>query len=381
MKKLFVYIVSFYPTEDRPHHGIFFRDHAEALAEFEDVAVLFVRTPSVKESKRIRPGIRIEHLNNVYQCRIDQPVLTHRSQWLIDQAAQKALEKGLDEIESYFERSPDLFIGQTSLPPGQYAQWLHEDTGIPYGVINHFSFLSDMLTKQRDQISSVYRDASFIGTVSDFLTEKITGAGVPAENVHTVGNVLGREFEMADFTPPPATSDPFKWIWIGPDDVPKKGVDLLAEIFRSIDRNDWKLTIVGDGDFHEFRDPIIKDKVTIRQGVPRTEMVTLMQQHHALISTSRIETFGMAILEMLSLGRPVVATQCGGPEEWIPDFAGEIVPSEDIDALKKGVSSVMDRYDSFDQSRIREYIVNRFGAAAYYQKLKPLFSKALNETA
>ncbi len=61
-----------------------------------------------------------------------------------------------------------------------------------------------------------------------------------------------------------------------------------------------------------------------------------------LVCASREEGFGLAIVEAMAAGVPVVATCCGGPEDIIDhDVTGLLVPAEDPVALADAVSRVL----------------------------------------
>jgi glycosyltransferase involved in cell wall biosynthesis len=60
----------------------------------------------------------------------------------------------------------------------------------------------------------------------------------------------------------------------------------------------------------------------------------LLSVSEALVHPSHSEGFGLAILEAMAVGLPVVATRCGGPEEIVEDgVSGLLVPVEDPLAL------------------------------------------------
>ena len=52
------------------------------------------------------------------------------------------------------------------------------------------------------------------------------------------------------------------------------------------------------------------------------------------------ETFGVAYLEALSCGIPVIATRCGGPECFVNEHNGIMVDPDDVDALAKALLSM-----------------------------------------
>lgn len=68
----------------------------------------------------------------------------------------------------------------------------------------------------------------------------------------------------------------------------------------------------------------------------------LLAHSEVLVHPSHSEGFGLAVLEALALGRPVVATRCGGPEEIVePGRTGLLVPPGEPEALATAISAVL----------------------------------------
>jgi len=85
------------------------------------------------------------------------------------------------------------------------------------------------------------------------------------------------------------------------------------------------------------------------------EIRDLLSISTALVHPSHSEGFGLAILEAMAVGLPVVATLCGGPEELIEDgVSGLLVPPQHPPALAAALRRVLG-----DPARAR-----RLGAAA-----------------
>lgn len=80
---------------------------------------------------------------------------------------------------------------------------------------------------------------------------------------------------------------------------------------------------------------------------------------------SRAEGMSRTVLEAMSAGLPVVATDCGGPGELITDGqTGVICPPKDPDALSIALSKVIQDYDFADSLSIaaRETVGERFAS-------------------
>jgi glycosyltransferase involved in cell wall biosynthesis len=72
------------------------------------------------------------------------------------------------------------------------------------------------------------------------------------------------------------------------------------------------------------------------------EVRDLLAVSTALVHPSHSEGFGLAILEAVAMGLPVVATRCGGPEEILEDgVSGLLVPPEDPPALAAALRRVL----------------------------------------
>lgn len=54
-----------------------------------------------------------------------------------------------------------------------------------------------------------------------------------------------------------------------------------------------------------------------------------------LVMNSRFETFSLICCEAMSCGKPVLATRCGGPQEFVDDKTGILIDVDDDVALEK----------------------------------------------
>lgn len=74
----------------------------------------------------------------------------------------------------------------------------------------------------------------------------------------------------------------------------------------------------------------------------RDDVPELLAAVDVLVISSAMESFGLTAIEALSVGTPVVATRCGGPEEVVRDGAtGLLVPVKDPDAMADAILRIL----------------------------------------
>ncbi len=119
----------------------------------------------------------------------------------------------------------------------------------------------------------------------------------------------------------------------------RKGVDLLLEAWRSVPSADWTLHLYGppDGDFAVPQD--VQGVVVHGEVEPATVQAALTAASIAVLP-SREEAFPMFLLEAMAHRCAIVATDVGGVQELMGD-AGELVPSEDADALCRALGRLI----------------------------------------
>lgn len=130
--------------------------------------------------------------------------------------------------------------------------------------------------------------------------------------------------------------------------VETKGFDLLVEAFAAADLPaDLRLVVGGDGPAREDLEELVRERgLTGRVLVPgrlsRPEVVTVMAGALALVVPSRVEAFGITILEGWRAGVPVVATSRGGPPEFLRDRVdGLLVDPLDASALTAALEEIV----------------------------------------
>ena len=130
---------------------------------------------------------------------------------------------------------------------------------------------------------------------------------------------------------------------------PIKGLDLLLESVAQM-RERARLVIVGgnpDGDpevrrlRHRAEELGIGARVSLPGAVPQTELVRYYRAGDLLAVTSRYESFGLAAVEALACGTPVVASAVGGLPSIVRDGEnGRLVPWRSPEAFAEAFDAL-----------------------------------------
>jgi glycosyltransferase involved in cell wall biosynthesis len=98
----------------------------------------------------------------------------------------------------------------------------------------------------------------------------------------------------------------------------------------------------------------------------------------AFVLSSVVETFGVVVIESLAIGRPVIATKCGGPEFMVNSNNGILVESNDISKLALAMRKMVDCCSSYNLEAISANCIDNYGSKVIGKRLVEIYSKALN---
>lgn len=146
----------------------------------------------------------------------------------------------------------------------------------------------------------------------------------------------GAQFQLQDW---PATSAAARLAMVTRLDCRVKGLDLAVQAMARVNRGELRarLDIFGDGFDKEPLQQLIReagDSADVRLIGAVHDVNQVWRDHEMLLMPSRTEGLGLAMLEAMSCGRPVLRTPLGGCEEWIKDgMNGFVCPQASVEAL------------------------------------------------
>ncbi|MFI7069414.1 glycosyltransferase [Micromonospora sediminicola] len=267
------------------------------------------------------------------------------------------------------------------------APVVHAHVGLPSGwaairnagpetrvfVTEHASFLDRVLetARGREMYDEVlHRCAGFLAVGEGVRRPLVEAFPHHADRIGAVANPIS--FDEPRSTPITALR---RWLFVGALSE-LKGVPLLLEAFARCRRDDpsLTLTLVGEGALltsltARAAELGVAEAVTFTGAVPPQEALRLMREHDLLVHPSRRETFGVAVVEGIAAGLPVLVTRCGGPERTLSGIeaaAGEMIDvTDDPDTIVAGYRRLRSRFPhDLDPALVRTSLAARYGYGA-----------------
>lgn len=155
--------------------------------------------------------------------------------------------------------------------------------------------------------------------------------------------------------------------------APEKGFDLLIPAFSKVIKKhpDWKLKIFGSGVEEEaLREKIFEEKAYNNIFLMQKTNNIIGEMHNSSIYalSSRYESFGMVIIEAMSVGVPCVGFACTGPREVITHKEdGILVEEGNIDELANSLMTLIEseelrkEYGRNAKKNVEKYTFNVVG--------------------
>ena len=249
----------------------------------------------------------------------------------------------------------DVIYAHFLFPTGAIAAQAARRARIPYVVTAHGQDVRNLDRRAaRRATEGSLRRAGGVIAVSEYLAGELRGGGLALPPLHVVN--MGVDLERFAPADRGAARARLGLAGVGPLVVAVGGLTerknplvLLQAFARVRERHpDARLAYVGGGPLAAAVDAGTRllglAGAVIRPGaVPHAAVADWVAASDALALVSRVEPLGIAALEALAAGRPVVATRVGGAREVVPDpGAGRLVDPLDPVDVAAGLLAVLD---------------------------------------
>jgi glycosyltransferase involved in cell wall biosynthesis len=365
-----------YPTNKYKMNGIFEFDQAKALAKAGCKVVL--AAVDVRSIRRWRKwGLERREIEgvNVYVLNIPggrlPKVILHKITSIGLSILYKLILKELGKPDVLHAHFTDV---------GYAALTLKRQKNLPLVITEHSSLINKPVIENQlfNTAMAVYEQADTVISVSPALGNVINDKF----NIKSlyVPNIVDTNIFTYTIKPESKT---FNFVSIG-NLIYGKRMDLTIEAFYSAfrDLSDVTLTIFGEGDDRSKLEGIIKkynleNRVKLMGMCSREVIKEKLKSSDCFVLASRSETFGVAYIEALASGVPVIATMCGGPEVFVHEHNGCMIPVDDVDALVSAMKYMYEKNIAFDREKISAEIKLKFSPEFVSQRLLEVYQEII----
>jgi glycosyltransferase involved in cell wall biosynthesis len=176
----------------------------------------------------------------------------------------------------------------------------------------------------------------------------------------------------------------FKFISVG-HLIYGKGHDVLIEAFAKAHfKYNVILYIVRDGEEKlrlqkQIDNFGLTDSILLLGLKNKNEISQLLCESDAFVLASRNETFGVVYIEAMAKGLPIIATVCGGPEEFVNEYNGLLIPVENVDELSIALQTLYSERNKYNPDAIIKQCKNNFSENEIAKKITSIYQEVLNE--
>ncbi len=359
-----LWLASWYPNREHNYYGIFIKKQAAAASDFCELSVLYAQ----------------ESADNAYEMDIDNSsflqviVYYPNSKFLIFKWLRyfKALLKGFKVIKKRVGK-PELVHVHVTYPVGIMALYLKLFHNLNFIISEHSSFYKKWSAGNINNhfiIKIISKICFYYTSTTIALSENHANILRKLNLTHlfrVIPNVVDTDIFNLPIENRPIKKDKLRLLHVSSLYEPDKNVMgiLRGVALLNKQRQDFELHIIGNEIYHSdlknYADSLglSQNCISFQGFIPEKEVAMSMQKADIFILFSRIEGLPCVILEAMSVGLPIIATDTGGMSEWITPETGILLNVADETGLMEAMNYVMDNYHQYDPSVIRSKIVEK----------------------
>ncbi len=376
-------IAKWYPSKDDPQFGVFIQKHAKAIAIDNKVVVLYAYSSA--NQKEIFQ-FETHQQNNLLEIIISFKKNVSVFGELVNAYRYfRAINSGIKKSKQFYNK-PDLIHSYILLRTGLIASYLSFIYKIPY-VINEqwsgyatgkfagFSLIKKIVTRK------LVKHSTGLISVSNFLLEKMHSCEIRNENEIVIPNTVEPVVELKE-----STENTVNILLVADlvDEI--KNISAVIKVVGKLakENHDFVLRIIGHGKDKEMLMEIARELGVLNTRVifeglkSNQEVYSYLKRCDFLVMNSRFETFSLICCEALSCGKPVLATRCGGPQEFVDSEVGVMIDVDSSIQLEQNFLFMLKNHRQFDSQKIISKVKNRFSQDTVNKLYNGFYQKILD---
>lgn len=395
-KRLYVLnLTRWYPHRFDPMPGLFVQRHAEAIALYTDVALVYAHGVMAKPEVPLF-DVDVKKKAGVLTAEVYFR-LPATNIPLISPAIKlwrffKAIAKGIGKVKIH-DQNFDVIHVHVLTRLGIVALFFKWFYGIPYVITEHWTRYLD----QRNDFTGFFRiwltrlvvkKAAVVTTVSKDLGHAMKKHKLGHPDYRVIHNVVDPIFfAVASKNAGKKETSRKELVHVSCfTDIQKNISGLLRVVHMlSVNRDDFHFTMIGDGeDLEKMKNYAVKlkipEKVLTFTGLLEGRLLAeTMAGADALVLFSNYENMPVVINESFVLGVPVISTDVGGIAEMVNENRGRLVAKGDETALTDVLSDFLDGKMFFDKGKIQQFARKQFSKETVGKDLLGIYYDALKK--
>ncbi len=395
------HIPSWYPHPETPYAGIFIKDQIAAYSQlyaedkcyvtnFHELRFKIPISSPIKAASNFiaflkqKKLIELKVLPNFIELQTKVLVGNEKLFGNYYENQRIIAETHLLDVIKREKTKPDLLHAHVCYPGGLIAQYLSEKYQIPFVITEHSSI--DILNiafdeyQVKNQLLNMFAQAKGIWAQSTYHRNQL--AQLVINNIDIIPNLVDENF----FYPlkNKEQNKHFTFFTLGIM-VERKGIKNLLNAIKEVSKKNQNaiFRIGGIGNELEqlkrYSNEIgISTHVQWLGKLTRAEIVNEFQTCDCFVLPSKSESFGVVYVEALACGKPIIATDCGGPADIVTSLNGLLIEKENVNALTNAIIAMIAEGSKYDAASIRADFINRFSKVKVIEEIKQFYIKAIN---
>lgn len=366
-----------FPNKKNPLYGIFELDQAKALSSYgHKVVYASIDLRSIRRIRKFGFDHFVSDGIDIYRCSLP---LGRVKDSLLTSCGRYGFSKIYKKIVRRFGK-PDIVHAHFG-DIASYVADVCKKSGQNLVITEHSSSVNvpSLPVEYKNKLTKTYQSADAVIAVGSALAKNIT--------LHTgiVPTVIPNIVVLDSFHLAAERKDKsvFRFISAG-NLIHSKGFDVLLRAFAEVykTRKNICLTIMGGGAELDALKRLcselgIDSSVSFTGKYVRKDFSSYLEKSDAFVLSSRTETFGVVYIEAMASGLPVIATSCGGPEDFVNEKNGILVPVDDVQALKDAMEHMCCRSEEYNSSSIRENAIKQFSDTEIATSITKIYRQIL----
>jgi glycosyltransferase involved in cell wall biosynthesis len=247
-------------------------------------------------------------------------------------------------------------------------RWIKRHVSYPIVTLVHLLRCSESrslwMNRLYRMIERVYfntvNGAIFNSKTTRSVVEDTIRTDIPGVVAYPGGDHLNYGLPLEKIKERARQTGPLRMIFLG-NVLPGKGLNILLEALARLSLDSWQLTVAGSLTMNPSYSDSIRNQisraglfnnVTLTGSISQHEVPHYLAQNQVMVVPSYYEAFGIAYLEAMGFGLPVIATTAGGAHEIIRHGQeGFLVSPGDVDSLAQYIDQMnRDRNKLFEMS-------------------------------